>query len=40
MVKVRREVADLEDSCLATADNLRRRAASLRAAAATIVADP
>ncbi|MEV4806324.1 hypothetical protein AB0K18_40550 [Nonomuraea sp. NPDC049421] len=40
VVRLRREVADLEDSCLATADNLRRRAASLRAAAAAIVTDP
>ena len=40
VVRLRRELADLEDSCLATADNLRRRAATLRATAATIPADP
>jgi uncharacterized protein YukE len=33
-VRLRREMGELEDSCLATADNLRRRAKQLRQDAA------
>ncbi|TMR24394.1 hypothetical protein ETD86_04480 [Nonomuraea turkmeniaca] len=35
-VRLRREMGELEDSCLATADNLRRRARQLRQDAADL----
>jgi uncharacterized protein YukE len=35
-VRLRREMSELEDSCLATAENLRRRAKQLRAEAAQV----
>ncbi|MGP3956782.1 hypothetical protein ACTWPT_12340 [Nonomuraea sp. 3N208] len=35
-VRLRREMGELEDSCLATADNLRRRAKQLRLNAANL----
>ncbi|MGA4993841.1 WXG100 family type VII secretion target [Nonomuraea bangladeshensis] len=39
-VRLRREMADLEASCLATAEALRRRADHLRKEAAQMLADP
>ncbi|MBB6345210.1 uncharacterized protein YukE [Nonomuraea muscovyensis] len=35
-VRLKREMSELEDSCLATAENLRRRARQLRAEAAQV----